>query len=127
MDDVQLKEILDQHIRWLTSTEGERANLSGANLSRANLYGVDLYGADLYGVDLTDAKFDVNIKKGIFFVSFGPYMFLKGSTHAKIGCHIKTIRAWKKITEEKAWELGLSREYYKAYKYFLDAPIVKWW
>ena len=45
---MEIKEILDKHLKWLKDEEGgeradlSRADLSGANLSRANLYGASL-------------------------------------------------------------------------------------
>ena len=69
----ELKEILDNHMRWLFNQEGikERAdlrganlrgadlcdaNLYGANLCDANLRGANLYGANLCGANLRDAN-----------------------------------------------------------------------
>lgn len=51
-----LKEILENHVKWVLGNGGARANLGGANLSSANLYGADLRGANLYGADLRDAN-----------------------------------------------------------------------
>ena len=65
MDNKRLKEVLEQHKKWLDSRScmeviGERADLSGADLRRAdlsgaNLSGADLRRADLSGADLSDA------------------------------------------------------------------------
>lgn len=38
----KLKEMLDNHAKWLSCEGGERADLRGANLRGANLYGADL-------------------------------------------------------------------------------------
>lgn len=56
MNQERLKEILDEHAKWLRTrftrnTEGSRANLYGADLRGADLYEADLRGADLRGVD----------------------------------------------------------------------------
>ena len=61
MNQDELKEILEKHLKWLNIEDGgERANLCdadlcGANLRGANLYGANLRGADLYGAHLCDA------------------------------------------------------------------------
>ena len=57
MDIEKLKNILEDHRKWLNNEGGaradlSRANLSGAHLSRADLSGADLSGADLYRADL---------------------------------------------------------------------------
>ena len=72
MNQDELKEILEKHLKWLRDEDGgERAdlrgadlhganlrgaNLHGADLRGANLHGADLYGADLYGADLRGAN-----------------------------------------------------------------------
>ena len=55
MDAEKLKEILENHKKWLNDDGGERANLRWADLRGADLYGADLRGADLYGADLRGA------------------------------------------------------------------------
>ena len=60
----ELKEILDNHRRWLYGYDGikERADLRGANLYGADLYGANLCGADLCGANLCDADLrDANL------------------------------------------------------------------
>jgi len=52
----ELKNTLHQHVLWLRSQGGEKANLSEANLTEANLYGANLYRADLTGADLYGAN-----------------------------------------------------------------------
>ena len=54
----ELKEILDNHRRWVYSEDGikERANLSDADLHGANLRGANLSDADLSGANLRDAN-----------------------------------------------------------------------
>ena len=57
MSELELKEILEKHNKWLNNGEGgERANLSGANLSGANLSGANLRWADLSGANLSGAN-----------------------------------------------------------------------
>ena len=52
----QLKEVLDQHRKWLRGEiSGKRANLTGVNLRGVNLSGEYLSGANLTGADLFDA------------------------------------------------------------------------
>ena len=64
MNQIELKEILEKHKKWLNDEEGgERAdlrgaNLSGANLSVSNLRGADLSRANLSGADLRGADLD---------------------------------------------------------------------
>ena len=52
MNEDKLKEILENHKKWLNNDGGESANLRYANLHGANLHGADLYDADLRGADL---------------------------------------------------------------------------
>ena len=53
----ELRDVLDQHEKWLIDEEGgERANLSEANLNEANLRGANLRGANLRGADLRGAN-----------------------------------------------------------------------
>ncbi len=53
---MNLKEILEKHIKWLSGEHnGEKANLSGADLRDTNLSGADLRYANLSGADLRDA------------------------------------------------------------------------
>jgi uncharacterized protein YjbI with pentapeptide repeats len=56
--DQALKEILDQHRDWVTSSgkEGKRLDLSGAFLPGVNLAGANLSGANCSGIDLANAK-----------------------------------------------------------------------
>ena len=150
---INLKDILEKHELWLNDEKGgERAdlrgvdlrwvdlrganlrgaNLRGANLSRANLRWADLRWADLRwanlrGADLSDAKLDVDITNGIVLLTPGPYVFLKGKDKIKIGCELKTLAEWKKVTEKQAIKLGLNKKYYKAYKHLLTTPLLKWW
>ena len=51
-----LSEILERHLMWVKTGEGERANLSEADLRGANLSGADLSGADLSGANLRGAN-----------------------------------------------------------------------
>ena len=60
MDKQKLKEVLADHVKWLNSDGGSRADLRGAvlsdaDLSRAVLSRADLRGADLSDADLSDA------------------------------------------------------------------------
>lgn len=56
MNTDQIRQILDDHDRWLRGAGGPRANLSEANLSRANLSRACLSGADLSGANLCRAN-----------------------------------------------------------------------
>ena len=55
MEQIELNQILEQHMLFLDGKGGKRANLWGANLYGADLTGADLTGADLTGANLTDA------------------------------------------------------------------------
>ena len=55
MKSEKLKQILDNHLLWLRSDGGERANLRRADLRRADLSEADLSGADLSEADLSGA------------------------------------------------------------------------
>ena len=54
----ELKEIIQNHDKWINCEGGERADLSYANLSYANLSSADLRYADLSYADLRSAKED---------------------------------------------------------------------
>ncbi|MBD3306559.1 pentapeptide repeat-containing protein, partial [candidate division KSB3 bacterium] len=46
---MELKNILENHKKWLDGTGGDRADLRDADLRDADLGGAVLYGANLYG------------------------------------------------------------------------------
>ena len=52
---INIKEVLDEHKKWLLNDGGSRANLSGVNLSEADLRKANLIGANLTGSNLTGA------------------------------------------------------------------------
>ncbi len=56
MEQLQLKEILDQHQLWIDGKGGSRANLCGSNLRDADLGGANLGGASLTDADLGGAN-----------------------------------------------------------------------
>ena len=56
MKSEKLKIILAQHMLWLNSNGGERADLCGADLREANLREADLREADLREADLRGAN-----------------------------------------------------------------------
>ena len=58
MNKKELKEILDQHQRWLGSDgeQGRRADLEGADLREAKLRGANLREAYLWGANLSGAE-----------------------------------------------------------------------
>ena len=56
MEEIQLKNVLELHRKWINKEPGgERANLLGANLREADLWEADLRGADLREADLWEA------------------------------------------------------------------------
>ena len=52
----QLDKIIEQHILWLNSDDGSRADLRGADLSSADLSGACLSYADLSSANLSSAN-----------------------------------------------------------------------
>jgi hypothetical protein len=63
MEQLQLKEILEQHQLWIAGKGGSRAylrdaNLRDTNLRDTNLRGANLQGADLIGANLRDANLE---------------------------------------------------------------------
>jgi hypothetical protein len=59
MDKLNLKSILEKHLKQINNEEGgEKANLIGANLKGADLKGANLTGANLTGADLIEADLD---------------------------------------------------------------------
>ena len=55
MTKTELKEILEEHKKWLNNKGGKKAVLREADLGGANLRNADLRNADLYGADLREA------------------------------------------------------------------------
>ena len=55
MKPYELQKILGNHLLWLKSEGGRRADLSDANLSSASLVRADLAGANLRGANLSGA------------------------------------------------------------------------
>ena len=54
MDEKELKQILEDHLKWINDEKGgKRANLTGVDLTGIDLHGANLYGANLFGADLT--------------------------------------------------------------------------
>jgi len=68
MEASELKEILDQHKLWLSTSGqgGQRANLSGADLYCADLTGADLRDADLRDADLNRANLEGAYLRGAY-------------------------------------------------------------
>ena len=56
METTELKQILDDHLKWLRDEGGKRTNLRGADLWGADLRGANLQGADLRGANLRGAN-----------------------------------------------------------------------
>jgi uncharacterized protein YjbI with pentapeptide repeats len=71
----ELKQILEEHAKWLESNgkEGEKANLEKINLENFNLIKVNLQKADLSGANLVNANlqnaklYDANMQKAFLF------------------------------------------------------------
>jgi len=55
MDADKLKDILDDHHKWLNDEGGKKADLHRADLSGCSLAGADLRGANLINTNLSDA------------------------------------------------------------------------
>ncbi len=123
----KLKDILDNHKKWLSnSNEGASANLrgadlrgadlrganlrgadlSGADLRGANLSGADLSGADLHGADLRGANLsgaDLYGAESDFSILVGIsgmrwFVLLKNDS-VKIGCQEHTYKSWKEFSD----------------------------
>jgi hypothetical protein len=56
METTELKQILDDHLKWLRDEGGKRADLRGANLQGADLWGANLQDANLQDADLQRAN-----------------------------------------------------------------------
>ena len=110
----ELKEILDNHRRWLYNEDGikERANLRGANLHGANLRGANLRDADLYGANLCDADLsDADLRdahlsgihgnlRHVKSIQTETYYITYTSKVIQIGCQRHTIEDWKNFDDE---------------------------
>lgn len=111
-----LKEILDNHLKWLKNEEGgKRADLDGADLRGANLMGADLMGADLRGSYLREADLRGSYLEGANLAradlrgdnlegAIKIPMFCKWShgitdKQIHIGCEKRSVEEWKKFIE----------------------------
>jgi hypothetical protein len=56
METTELKQILDDHLKWLRDEGGKRADLRGANLQGADLWGANLRDANLQGANFQRAN-----------------------------------------------------------------------
>ena len=121
----ELKEILENHRRWLYSLDGikERADLRDANLRDANLCGADLrsanlYGANLCGANLCDANLygadlrDANLYGADLYGVNGNLRHIKSlqtetyyitytAEVIQIGCQRHTIEEWKNFNNDE--------------------------
>jgi len=72
------------------------ADLSAANLSAANLYAADLYAADLRGANLRGKKIaKLRAFSGLYEYEVWAVLFEDGSRWVRMGCHFKSLEAWK--------------------------------
>ena len=129
MDQIEIKNILDNHKLWLDSNKqkGERANLTGANLTGANLTGATLWDSDLTGANLKGANLtDANLTNANLVNAFLTYANLTGAdltgtslwranlTNAilpdiswiKAGClvHLNKVKYGFYLRKESKWE-----------------------
>ena len=142
---VELKEILDKHSKWLRNEPGgERANLSGADLTRAYLSGADLTrayltradltradltranlsGADLSGADLTRAYLTSTILENKEMVTFQYKKHLASYTgldEITIGCHKHPIQYWLDNFESIGKANGYAEEEIAKYGRFIKS------
>ena len=91
-----LKEILDNHIKWLKNEKyGIRANLEGADLVCADLEGANLEGANLRGANLRGANLRGAIKIPIH--CKWSHGITDGLIH--VGCEKRSVEQWKMFIE----------------------------
>jgi hypothetical protein len=126
----RLKEILDNHRKWLNNEDGgAKANLSytdlrGADLSYTDLMGANLRGADLSYTDLryanlryanleganleganlsyTDLGYATGNNQEVKSLQLGKYYItILVGIKIHIGCQCHTVEQWEKFTDEE--------------------------
>ena len=143
MDIKQLKEIIENHKKWIHSEEaGERANLKranlrGANLKRANLTGANLKRANLTGANLTGADLDrANLEganlwgcagnrnqiKSLFISELWPITYT--SEYLQIGCQRHPIADWWDFSDGEISQMGRKAlDFWNEFRDFLRSTI----
>jgi hypothetical protein len=88
MNEKELKEILEKHLKWLNDEPGgEKADLRYANLSSANLSSADLSYADLRSADLSGSDLSGSDLSGSN-IDFSAWPLWCGSKNVKVDARI---------------------------------------
>jgi len=95
----ELKQILDDHKKWLNSEGGKRTNLGCANLRDANLRDADLRDANLEGADLRDANLSVKYPPVNDHTFISEVLYRKAETDAQ-----KDFAARVRMEMHEYWE-----------------------
>jgi len=123
MTENEVKEILENHKKWLNEDGGKKADLKGANLKGANLSYADLSYADLRGANLIDAdlsyanlsyanlrganlncadlRYCIGNGKEIKSLQIGTYLISYTKDILNIGCQSYTLDEWKAFSDEE--------------------------
>jgi len=103
MTENEIKEILENHKKWLNEDGGKKANLRYANLRYTDFKGVNLTGADLTGADLTGAnlRYCIGNGKEIKSLQIGTYLISYTKDILNIGCQSYTLDEWKAFSDEE--------------------------
>ena len=145
----ELKQILDDHAKWLRGEGGARANLdgayledanledaylaranlaganlAGANLARANLVGANLARANLEGANLEGAKWGEGIIATSAPISitnlYWPVVIF--DSHMRIGCQMHTHEQWTEFDDEEISSMASNAlNFWRKHKTFLMA------
>lgn len=132
---MNIKEILENHKKWLHGEGGCRAILSGADLRHAilrdadlrhaNLSGAILSGADLRGANLWDCNGNQKQIKSLFM--FEKYMVAYTSEYLQIGCENHRISEWWEFDDERIARMDEGAlDWWKENKAFIRSVIEKY-
>ena len=120
MTENEIKEILENHKKWLNEDGGKKADLKGANLKGANLSYADLSYANLSYANLrganlncADLRYCIGNGKEIKSLQIGTYLISYTKDILNIGCQSYTLDEWKAFSDEKIK--------------IMDGGALKWW
>ena len=111
MDAKKLKEIIQNHEKWLEDDGGERANLSDADLSHADLRNADLRYADLRNADLRYANLrSADLRSANLSdtesILLSPFVWCHVQRdNIRIGCQYHTTEEWRNFTDDEITEM----------------------
>jgi hypothetical protein len=142
---MNIKEILENHKKWLHGEGGCRAILRGADLRHANLNDADLSDADLRhailrGADLRHANLNDAILRGAnlwdcngnqkqikSLFMFEKYMVAYTSEYLQIGCENHRISEWWEFDDERIARMDEGAlDWWKENKAFIRSVIEKY-